>query len=215
MVTTKQAKSDENIIKEIKEFEGNYIPLDKDRLVLFAVDFLESRNIEPTLDKIVVTAFKLFPKKFSLVGFPEYPDALIIDNCARLHCTRTKGWLFGNAKSGFKVTEKGKYFLEETKKMLKGKIKLTKVYGVIPRRKEVTFINLLKKTDAYKKYEQSRRDDITESEILEALRVEPTSKNLVQKHLKKYSDYATRINDEAVKEFLEVIKSKIKSDKNA
>jgi len=109
-------KSDEDTLREFEEFEGEYVPIDRDRLILFVVDFLESRNIEPTLDKITVTAFRIFPKKFHLIGFPEYPDGLTIYTCFWLHDTKTKKWLSGSVQSGFKITEKGKYFLEETKK---------------------------------------------------------------------------------------------------
>ncbi len=54
----KEPKNDEDIIREITEYEGDYVPLDKDRLVLFAVNFLEERAIEPTFDKIVVATFR-------------------------------------------------------------------------------------------------------------------------------------------------------------
>ena len=109
-------KSDENTIRLIEESKSDYLPMNKDRLVLFAVSFLESKNIEPTFDKTVATVFRLFPKKFSLIGFPEYPDGRTIYYCVYNHCTIGNKWLFGNVQSAFKVTEKGKYFLDETKK---------------------------------------------------------------------------------------------------
>jgi hypothetical protein len=102
------------------ECEEDYLSLDKDNLVLFVVNFLEEENIEPTFDKVVVTVFKLFPKKFCLIDFPEYPDGKLINICAFLRRMKIKGWLWGNAKSGYRVTEKGKCFLDETKKILEG-----------------------------------------------------------------------------------------------
>lgn len=215
MTTSKNVKTDEDFIRSINEFEGDYLPLDRDRLILLVTDFLQSKNIESTFDKIVVTAFKLFPKKFSLIGFPEYPDALTVDHCARLHSTRTKGWLYGGVQSGFKITEKGKYFLDEAKKMLEGKIKITKTYAAIPRRKEVTFIDLLKKTVAYKKYIQSKKEEITMSDVLESLKIPQGSKQIAEDYIKKYLDYANRINDHLAIEFLEFIKKKLRGNKNA
>jgi hypothetical protein len=199
-------KSDEDLIREFTEVQADYFPIDKDRLILFTLDYLNSKNIETTFDKLTVAAFKLFPKKFSLIGFPEYPDAKTVNDCVFLHCVKTKGWVSGNAQTGYKITEKGKYFLDEVKKMLEGKIKVTRKYGTIPRRKEFTFINLLKKTTAYKKYSQNKKEDISDSEILEALKVPlSASKEIKQKHLKKYLEYAKRINDPAAIEFLEFI----------
>jgi hypothetical protein len=199
-------KSDEDLIRELTEFQANYLPIDKDRLILFTLDYLNSKNIETTFDKLTVAAFKLFPKKFSLIGFPEYPDAKTVNDCVFLHCVKTKGWVSGNAQTGYKITEKGKYFLDEAKNMLEGKIKVTRKYGIVPRRKEFTFINLLKKTTAYKKYSQNKKEDISDFEILEALKLPlSASKEIKQKHLKQYLEYAKRINDPTAIEFLEFI----------
>jgi len=109
------------------------------------------------LDKITVATFRLFPKKFHLIGFPEYPDGLTIYTCFWLHGTKTKKWLTGSVQNGFKITEKGRYYLEETEKMLGGEIQVTKMQKIAPKRKEVTFIDLLKKTTAYKKYSQNKK----------------------------------------------------------
>ena len=211
----KELKNDEDLIREINEYEGDYVPLNKDRLVLFAVNFLEERAIEPTFDKIVVATFRLFPRKFSLIGFPEYPDGRTIYYCVYNHCTLNNKWLVGNVQSAFKVTDRGKYFLDETGKMLEGKIQLARHYEVSPRRKETTFIALLKKTIAYKKYVKGEKDRIYKSEILQALRIPPNSKDLVPTRLAKYTEYANRINETSVLEFLKFVRDELREDINA
>jgi hypothetical protein len=200
-------KSDEDLIREFVEFENDYLSIDKDRLILLTLDYLNSKNIEATFDKLTVAAFKLFPKKFSLIGFPEYPDAKTVNDCVFLHCVKGKKWVSGNAQTGYKITEKGKYFLEEAKKILKGEIKLTKSYGTVPRRKEVTFIKMLKKTAAYKKYIQNKKENISLSEILDALRAQ--DKDTAKSYLEKYLEYANKINDSEAIIFLEFIKKKL------
>jgi|GEM_PF-2155658 len=203
-------KKDEDLIRNFTEFKGDYLPIEKDRLILFTIDYLSSKNIEVTFDKLAVASFKLFPKKFSLIGFPEYPDAKTVNDCVFLHCVKTKGWVSGNAKTGYRITDKGKYFLDETKKILEGKIKITRRYGTIPRRKEVTFINLLKNTKAYKKYFQRKYEEISYSEIMEALGVQASnSSERVEKYLQKYLDYADRIDDSSVVEFLQFVQKKL------
>ncbi len=200
-------KTDENIIREIEEFNGDYLPLDKDRLVLFAVNFLETKNVEPTFDKIVATAFKLFPNKFSLIGFPEYPDSNVIRECVHLHCTKSKHWLNGNLRSAYKVTDKGTYFLDETKKMLDGKIKITKTHSVTPKRKETTFINLLKKSSAYKKY--LNKQNISDIEIFEALNVPTASHEVLKLKIDKFIEYSKRIDEDSATEFLLFLKNRL------
>ena len=206
---------DEDVIRGITEFQGDYFSLDKDRLVLFAVDFLESRKIEPTFDKIVATTFRLFPKKFSLIGFQEYPDGRTIYYCTYNHCTLTKKWLFGNVQSAFKITERGRYFLDETKKMLEGKIKPARAYKIVPRRKEATFITELHKTNAFRKYMGDRKEEITKLEIYEALKAPLNTKERALFHLERYIDYANRIGDSQAIKFLEFVQTKLESDKNA
>lgn len=202
-------KSDENTIRLIEESKSDYLPMNKDRLVLFAVGFLESKNIEPTFDKTVATVFRLFPKKFSLIGFPEYPDGRTIYYCVYNHCTLTNKWLFGNVQSAFKVTEKGKYFLDETKKMLDGKIKLGRTHRTVPKRKEATFITELKKTNAFREYIDNMEKKIPKSEIFEALKAPMDSKELAQAHLEKYFEYAKRISDSDALAFLEFLKKEL------
>jgi len=212
---TSVREKDEDVIRGITECQRDYSSLDKDRLVLFAVNFLESRKMEPTFDKVVAVTFRLFPKKFSLIGFPEYPDGRTIYYCAYNHCTLTKKWLFGNVQSAFKITERGRYFLDETKKMLEGKIKSTRTHEIVPRRKEATFITELKKTNAFGKYTSDRKEEITKFEIYEALKAQPNKKELALAHLERYFDYANRISDFQAIKFLEFVQIKMGGDKNA
>jgi hypothetical protein len=210
-VKNKSGIDEEDLIRSFTEFEGDYLPIEKDRLILFVIDYLHSKNIEVTFDKLTVAAFKLFPKKFSLIGFPEYPDAKTVNDCVFLHCVKTKGWASGNAQSGYKITEKGRYFLDETKKMLEGKIKVVRKYGTVPRRKEFTFVNHLKKTQVYKKYLQNRKEEISYSEILEALKMPShSSREALERNLEKYFSYANKINDESVINFLDFVQRKIR-----
>lgn len=209
----KERIKDEDVIREFVEYKGDYSTLDKDRLVLFSVNYLETNKIEPTFDKIVASAFKLFPRKFSLIGFPEYPDGRTIYYCAYNHCTLDKKWLLGNVQSAFKVTEKGKYFFEETQKMLEGKILTVRAHQSVPKRKESTFISLLKKTVAYRKFVEEERQELDKSEVMEALRASPNSKGMAEANLSKYMEYARRINDSEAIRFLESAKETLEGTK--
>ena len=200
--------TDENIIRTFKEVDYNYENIDKDRLILYTVWYLENKGIEPTLQKIIATAFKLFPKSFSLLGFPEYPDGYTVYYVTWLHNTKTKKLLEGSVQSGFALSEKGKYVVEEIQKILTGEIEVIKKYRKITKTKEVTFIEALKKTAAYIKFEANRSGEISESEIFEAVRVQTNPKSF-SLHLNQYVDYAKRIGDSDVLRFLIFIKEKI------
>ena len=78
------------------------------------------------------------------------------------------------------------------------------------RRKELTFINLLKNTNAYKKYLKNEKENISEDEIKEALRVETlTQKEITKRNLSKYMDYSNKIKDKSVNNFLKFIKKRL------
>ena len=203
-------KSEKEFFKNLESVQPDqYQNLDLDRLMLYTVYKLNESNIETTYDNVVIAAFKLFPKRFSLIGFPDYPDGKRV-NDALLHCIyKTKKWLAGNAKSGYAITKKGEYFLEETKKILKGEIKLTEKKEDKAKRKEVYFISLLKDTSAYRKFITDRETEIQENEIWDSLRCDKsTSAEVLRQHFDSYLNYADKIEDSEVINFLNYLKEK-------
>lgn len=204
-------KSDEDRIRSLEaKNEEQYENIGIDRLVLFAVSVLEDMDIEPTFDKVVVAIYKLFPDRFSLIGFPEYPDGKRIHD-GLFRCTyKNKKWLSGNAKSGYKITDKGTYFLREAKKMLSGEIgdKEKKIEST-PKRKEFTFIKYLKDSEAFNKFQNENVEGVTEREILDSIKVPNKKKNKIGKNLKRFLDYARRIEDEEAEEFLLFVREEL------
>jgi hypothetical protein len=67
-------------VKELKPIDGSsYELMDLDRLVIYTVVELQKLGIELSLENIIVGAFKLFPKRFSIIGYPEFPDATRVE----------------------------------------------------------------------------------------------------------------------------------------
>ena len=191
--------------------EDRYAHIDKDRLVLYAAYLLEENKIEPTFERIVATAFKLFPKRFCLLGFPMYPDARWI-YYSLWHCVYpSKGWLSGNPTSGYHVAPKGKKIISETMTALSGKIFAPKEVASKQKRKEVYFLNLLEKSSAFQKYLSGKMDEVAEAEIRVMLRTrKDVPRDIVASNFKKYLEYAILADRPKIVEFLECIK---KSDR--
>ena len=197
---------DEEKIRELKPIDISGINIDNDRLTIYVVGVLEEKGIEPTFDKIVVSTFKLFPERFSLLGFIEYPDGKRVSD-ALLHCAyKTKAWLIGSAQSGYKISEKGKSYLEQTKKILNKELELSRKYETKAKRKEKNFIDSLKKTSAYKKYLNKKENEIKVNEIIDILRIPKySSKKNFEKNLGRYLSYAKILGDKSTEDFLEFI----------
>ena len=190
--------------------EEDYMNIDLDRLVLYGVNVLEENHIEPTYEKTVVVVFKLFPKRFSLVGFSNYPDGKKVHDCL-WHCYyKTKMWLSGNVKSGFHLTKKGEYFLEETKKLITGEKKKKNYISKPVSRKEMFFISKLKKSNAFRKFLENYKSNISEDEIREVLiSTKQTSKETLFHNLELLINYAESLQEKDVLDFLNFLKSKV------
>lgn len=201
------------LLKELKSFEKEkYDKIDLDRLVMYGVNLLEENGIDALFDDIVVLVFKLFPEKFALIRYPYYPDAKRVHDCL-WHCTyKGKQWLKGNPKSGFKVTDKGKEFVSEAKLALEGKLQLEgKNLKEKADRKEVFFIELLEKSDAYKKFIGGNKEQISDYDIRSLLRVTRNApKETAINNLKKYENFSKILHKTQFDAFFDFLIKKIK-----
>ncbi len=206
------AASDEDKIRKLTEVKEDYSALSKDELILFTVKFLEDKNIEPTQDKIAAAAYKLFPKKFALIGFPEYPDSLTVYYSVYHHNTKSKEWLIGNPKSGYKVTDKGKEIIGLIEKKLKeSSAPKNGPTKSVPARKEGYFIKEFKNSKVFQKIIKGKSDTILSSDIKNSLGLSSeTDLTTTRKVLARYLEYAKRIRDEeaisALNECIKILK---------
>jgi hypothetical protein len=73
-------------------------------LVTFSVYFLKQQGGEINAEDIVAACFKLFPERFQLRGYPEWPDSTVV-NKRWLDC-RDRGYLIGSTAGGFNLSAK-------------------------------------------------------------------------------------------------------------
>lgn len=201
-------KKDKEFLEKCKPLDENqYNHIDNDRLILYVVNYLEENKMEPTFEKIVIGAYKLFPKRFSLLGFPEHPDAKTVYYPIMHASYKKKGWLSGNMQSAFHLTFKGKDVLNEVLAALSGKKSISKTQPTLPLRKERHFLELLESSSAFQKYTTGSEDDISEMEIRIMLRTrKDTPSEVLKQNLNKYVDYASIADRPKAVEFLEYIR---------
>jgi hypothetical protein len=74
-------------------------------LVVYSVYYLHKQESEITSEDIISACFVLFPKRFSLRKYPQWPDSRIVRR--RWSDCKSKGYLRGSATSRFQITAKG------------------------------------------------------------------------------------------------------------
>ena len=93
------------IVKKLKPYrESQYKNIVQDQLAIFTMDLLEKKGVPLYFEYISVALFKLFPGKFSLITFKEFPDLYRISNMLRLRLRPSgRNWAVGNIKTNFSI----------------------------------------------------------------------------------------------------------------
>jgi len=124
-------------------------------LVTYAVYFLSQSGGEINAEDIVAACFKLFPERFQLRGYSEWPDSTVV-NKRWLDC-RDKGLLHGSTAGGVLLTAKGLGLAEKVSAILTGKQRLfakprlEKVSGEM-RTRAGRFVRSLETSEAFQKF---------------------------------------------------------------
>ena len=94
-------------------------------LVVYSVYYLHKQGPDITSEDIISACFVLFPKRFSMRKYPQYPDSGIVSR--RWSDCKSRGYLKGNATNGFQITARGIKRAEKVEKSLGEPMKPTRV----------------------------------------------------------------------------------------
>ena len=142
-----------------------YENVDLDHLSMYAIGELEKIGADLSFENAVIATFKLFPKKFSLLGFPDYPDSLRVYTCLwRCSTDKKKLWLGGKIRQGFVITDRTRKIIRQAENLLGGlSIKKTKATSQT-RRKELLLAEV-ERSPAYSKYLSGKEGSISEADF--------------------------------------------------
>jgi len=190
--------------------EDLYCNLDIDRLVVYVLFYLEENSIQLTLENIIVGAFRLFPGKFSLFGFPEYPDSARVEKSLWRSRGKERQWIGGKTRQGYSLNRRSYMIAEHVMKDLKIKngIKRSSRGNKHLRRWEKIIMEI-EKSSAYKKYIDDRTDLITESEFCYVLQGTLDSpKEILNENLLTLKTMAKDLDNQEIERFLYILESK-------
>lgn len=205
------------ILTGLKQFPAaNYDGFDLDRLVVYTLLILEENKIPLYFDFITVGLFRLFPRKFSMANFRQYPDTYRINNSIRrltgsLRDSNKLDWVTGSVEHGFYLTDLGREIAKQVSGSLKNPLpkKDRKLIIVSKSRGKSPSddIEEIKVSEAFKKWFAS--EEVNNHEFFAFLKAAPyTPKRLLTEHLKRLKVSATTTKDKEVLGFLSWLEKK-------
>lgn len=173
-----------------------------DLLAIYAVGEVSERKMNLSFENIAVAAFRLFPKKFSLLGYPSFPDAKRVHHVLRRCVYKDKQWLRGKFVHGFELTERGHKVLQEARQALT---------VAMPQRKKVLshtrrfekILDEVRRSPAYLKYVQGNHDLVSEAECCHALQgTLDSNRQVLLDNLRQLQTIANDLEQSDIAEFL-------------
>ena len=100
---------------EIEPFSPElYGDVGLNQLLAYAVSYLEGRRYRGTIENITVVTYRMFPNKYSLVGYPQFPDSARVQRVILHLGPKYVGLLEGKNKIGYRLNERGRSVAAET-----------------------------------------------------------------------------------------------------
>lgn len=154
--------------------EEAYLQLGQDDLLVAALASVETTSGRVTFERLVVQCFNMFPKKFELEGYPEWPNASVV-NKAWLRCRTDKKLISGSVAEGLRLTPKGIMVADKVLQRLKMPAQPGGVDTTITKKgsKQTAtgrVVRHVEASKAYRLYSQSRSlDQVSEHDMCELL----------------------------------------------
>ena len=192
-------------------------------LVLYAIYYLHKQGSEITSEDIASACFVLFPKRFSMRKYPQYPDSSIVSR--RWSDCKSKGYLKGNASKGFQITARGIKRAEKVEKSLGMPLKPVRVRkaktikeSTAPEQKihpelkayAKKYVRSIEMSDAYKHYKKKLPINEFDFRSLLLCTMESPPATLLR-NLNQFKEYVNIHNRKDLFAFLEHCESKFPS----
>jgi len=179
-----------------------YKKIGYDDLVVFAVYSLTRANKEATFENVVAECFALFPERFALRGYPQWPDSAIVNK--RWVSCRYRGLLLGSVKDGFRLTPSGNELAVKVDNQLGKQRPILKRVTKDLRTRESRFVNAIEASDAYRIYQsKSRGKDITDFDFCAMLMCTLDSEpSVLRRNLEQFIQYCRVMQRPELVDFL-------------
>lgn len=123
-------------------------------LIVYSARYLHSSAVEITSEDIVSACFTLFPQRFSLRKYPDWPDSAVVSR--RWSDCKNRGYIVGSTAKGFKLTPKGFRHAERVGKALGGERPVRQMPTEVKTRAG-RFVRSIETSEAFIRYRDNGR----------------------------------------------------------
>lgn len=177
--------------------------------MIFAMGQLYKMKADLSFENAVVAAFKLFPKKFALLGYPEYPDSDRVMNCLN-RCAKPKLWLNGRPRQGFSLNERSGKYIKEAEDLLNG-LKQDKIKASSQTRRKELILAELATSSAYDKFRNGQGHLISEAELCNLLQgTLDSDKKTLKNNLVSLKMFSEELGRDEIIRFLDWLEKQFK-----
>ena len=186
------------------------------KLTVVGILKLHNAEIDASFENVTVILYKLFPEKYSLVGFPEFPDTLRVNRAMTSHCI-TAGYIDGTLKrNSYCLTPKGQTVAEDLLDQIESGTMSQRKRSDEKQHKYIRLVKGVSDTTGFEKFSAKHLKEIKKFDVCESLHCtidadeEHLKRNLetLTQHAintKKISNFA--VISESVLEYLQYIES--------
>lgn len=113
MTTVSDIKSEKDLVKIAAKKHDEYDEVALTSLTAYSLFWIHQWQIPRTIEAIAILNWRLFPDKFAMVGFQEYPDAFRTNRSLLQMQPKYRNLLTGAATKGFSLNERGMSIAKE------------------------------------------------------------------------------------------------------
>jgi len=189
-----------------------YESIDNNRLAVYAIKLLQLNRIPVTQEASAVALFLMFPAKFSLVGFADYPDVERVHRTLLQLGPKWRNWATGNTHTGFSLNRTGEAVFEQVDAVLRNPSKRVEtIRRRAPKpsrtRDPEQEIKEIEETTLFKEYILGKRSDFSEFAIWELLKSYPYApKEALSDRLESMMENAKLAERSEIMKFLKWVK---------
>ncbi len=196
--------TDKEKIEKLKTFDfKSYDTIDLDRLVIYTTLALSDLGVELSLENIIVGAFKIFPKKFSLTGYLEFPDATRVEKSLWRCKGKKRQWIGGKTPHGYQITDKTRIISAQTETQLSNTVLKREQKPTSRLRRKESILKETTDSHAYLKYIKNQGESISEAELCYLLQgTLDSSRQVLRENLASLKKFADELDRQSIIKFL-------------